>query len=111
MNPRLSPFPSACYLFNFRTFAEVLTNGMLTEAKSNVGQFIWIDMSGFLHSKTIEEERVLASKIVESGVWLATGEAFKSEIPGYFRLTFTCEEEDMTLGIVRYAKSLRSAKF
>lgn len=67
----------------------------------NVGQFIWIDLSGFLKEKTVEEERKLAWKMVESGVWFATGEAFKSEIPGYFRLTFATHEKDMRLGMDR----------
>jgi 1-aminocyclopropane-1-carboxylate synthase len=57
---------------------------------------------------TIEEERKLAWKIVHSGVWLATGDAFMSEEPGWFRITFSLPEEELRFGIGRLRKALGS---
>ena len=53
-------------------------------------------------SRTIEEERKLAARMIDAGVWLATGESFLSEVPGWFRITFTVPEEDFVFGFERY---------
>lgn len=51
----------------------------------------------------MEEERRLAWKMLECGVWLSTGESYLSEEPGRFRLTFAMAEEEMRFGMGRYA--------
>lgn len=71
---------------------------------ANSGPFLWINLSGFLQRKTIESERDLAWRMIKAGVWLATGEAYRSEEPGWFRLTFAVPEPEMRLGLERYVE-------
>lgn len=71
---------------------------------ANSGPFLWINLSGFLQRKTIEAERDLAWRMIKAGVWLATGEAYRSEEAGWFRLTFAVPEPDMRLGLERYVE-------
>jgi 1-aminocyclopropane-1-carboxylate synthase len=73
---------------------------------SNCGPFIWIDLRSFLAEQTTEAERQLAWKMVNGGVWLATGEAFTSEEPGWFRITFAVPEEELKFGMARLNKVL-----
>lgn len=68
----------------------------------NCGPFLWVDLSKFMKEKTMEEERKLAWKMIENGVWLATGEAFMSEEPGWFRITFAVGEAEFRFGMERY---------
>ncbi|KAL8828018.1 MAG: hypothetical protein Q9191_002835 [Dirinaria sp. TL-2023a] len=69
---------------------------------SNCGPFLWADFSSFLQEKTIQAERQLAWSMINAGVWLATGEAYRSEAPGWFRITFAVPEEQLRLGMKRY---------
>lgn len=39
--------------------------------------------------------------MINEGVWLATGEAYRSEQPGWFRLTFAVPESEIRLGLKR----------
>lgn len=71
---------------------------------ANSGPFVWIDLSKFLQHKTIKSERDLAWQMIEAGVWLATGEAYRSEEPGWFRLTFAVPETEIRLGLERYVE-------
>lgn len=73
---------------------------------SNCGPFIWIDLSEFLKEKTIADEKALADKMLDSGVWLATGEVFVSEKPGWFKITFAVPEAELRFGIDRLKKVL-----
>jgi 1-aminocyclopropane-1-carboxylate synthase len=67
----------------------------------NYGPFIWVDLSRFLGGSTVEDERILAWKMIKNGVWLATGEAFRSESSGWFRLTFTVPKKQLRIGMER----------
>lgn len=60
-----------------------------------------MDFSGFLGEKTLEGERALAWRMIRQGVWLATGEAYRSERAGWFRLTFAIPEGDREIGLSR----------
>ncbi len=71
---------------------------------ANSGPFLWINLSGFLQRKTIESERDLALRMIKAGLWLATGEAYRSEEPGWFRLTFAVPEPEIRLGLERYVE-------
>jgi 1-aminocyclopropane-1-carboxylate synthase len=73
---------------------------MIDECR-NCGPFIWIDLAKFMKERTMEEERKLSWKMINCGVWLATGEAFMSETPGWFRITFAVSETDLRFGIDR----------
>ncbi|CAF9905890.1 hypothetical protein IMSHALPRED_004007 [Imshaugia aleurites] len=72
---------------------------------ANSGPFLWINLSGSLQQKTIESERDLAWRMIKAGVWLATGESYRSEEPGWFRLTFAVPEMEIRLGLKRYWKN------
>ena len=68
---------------------------------ANSGPFLWINLSGFLQQKTTESERNLAWRMINEGVWLATAEAYRSEQPGWFRLTFAVPESEIRLSLKR----------
>ncbi|KAL7813320.1 1-aminocyclopropane-1-carboxylate synthase [Trichoderma gracile] len=74
---------------------------------AHAGPFIWIDLSEHLSSHSVEAERELAWKMIENKVWLATGEAYRSERPGCFRITFAVDEGELELGIQRVIESLK----
>lgn len=78
-------------------------SGMLpvSDHLSHAGPFIWIDLSTHLSSPSVEAERELAWKMIENKVWLATGEAYRSERPGWFRITFAVDKAELELGIER----------
>lgn len=46
-------------------------------------------------------ERVLAKRLRDAGINLATGERFASEHVGWFRLVFTHEQEELKEGLRR----------
>jgi len=79
----------------------------------NAGVFLWIDLSEFLPPaesgvSLIESERQLAEKFLKAKVFLATGEGFSSEVPGYFRLVFSHEWEVVHEGLQRIMSALRA---
>ncbi|KAL7948168.1 pyridoxal phosphate-dependent transferase [Trichoderma barbatum] len=73
---------------------------------AHAGPFIWIDLSRHLSSPAVEAERELAWRMIDNKVWIATGEAYRSERPGWFRITFAVDEVELELGIQRVVKSL-----
>ncbi|KAK4064192.1 uncharacterized protein Triagg1_9171 [Trichoderma aggressivum f. europaeum] len=68
---------------------------------AHAGPFIWVDLSKHLSSPTVEAERDLAWRMIDNKVWIATGEAYRSERPGWFRITFAVDEAELELGIQR----------
>lgn len=74
---------------------------MLTSSRY-AGPFVWINLSKHLSSPTVEAERELAWKMIHNKLWLATGEAYRSEQPGWFRLTFAVDKEELQMGFDRY---------
>ncbi|KAF7916172.1 uncharacterized protein EAE98_010757 [Botrytis deweyae] len=73
---------------------------------ASCGPFIWIDLRSYLTIPTIEAERILSWKMLKHGIWLATGEAFASEEPGWYRITFAMDEKDLRFGMDRLWKVL-----
>ncbi|KAL6819929.1 pyridoxal phosphate-dependent transferase [Trichoderma camerunense] len=73
---------------------------------AHAGPFIWVDLSKHLSSPTVEAERELAWRMIDNKVWIATGEAYRSERPGWFRITFAVDEAELELGIQRVIASL-----
>lgn len=49
--------------------------------------------------------------MIDHGVWIATGESFKSEMPGWFRITFAVPEEEFMFGVDRYVFTLLLSDF
>ncbi|KAF7857273.1 hypothetical protein EAF04_009514 [Stromatinia cepivora] len=77
---------------------------------ASCGPFIWIDLRSYLTAPTIEAERILLCKMLEFGIWLATGETFASEEPGWYRITFAMGEKDLRFGMDRLWKVLRTVE-
>lgn len=78
---------------------------MLTR-DSNAGYFLWIDLSPYLPPATKDAEpmmpeRVLAQRLLDAGIYLATGEKFASEDVGWFRVVFTHEKAILEEGLRR----------
>lgn len=75
---------------------------------SNSGYFIWVDLSPYLpaatpeHPEPVMRERVLAKRLRDAGVNLATGERFASEHAGWFRVVFTHQQEELKEGLRRW---------
>lgn len=59
-----------------------------------------------MRMKTQECETELSWRMISSGVWLATGEAYRSEDPGWFRLTFAVPISELDVGLQRLAVAL-----
>ncbi|KAI9658481.1 MAG: hypothetical protein M1831_003919 [Alyxoria varia] len=81
-------------------------NGNISYTVSSSGPFIWLDLSRFLKPISLQNERELAWKMIEKGVWLAAGEAYRSEAPGFFRMTFALPREELEWGMQRLMDSL-----
>lgn len=54
-----------------------------------------------MKERSWDGERKLANRMLDAGVWLATGESFMSEVPGWFRITFAVPEEEFVFGLER----------
>ncbi|TGZ76173.1 ACC synthase [Ascodesmis nigricans] len=68
------------------------------------GFFMWVDMRELLGDQGREGERRLMEKLLEVGVWIASGESFGSSVPGWFRITFTVEREVLVEGLRRLGR-------
>jgi hypothetical protein len=106
--PLFSAYSRTCFLIywthhNQRTCPT--NNPILTHLPNHsyAGPFIWVSLRPFLPGSkdTLEAERVLSKRMLDNGIWLATGEAFKSETPGWYRITFAMSEEDVRFGLGR----------
>ncbi|RFU26141.1 hypothetical protein B7463_g10197, partial [Scytalidium lignicola] len=64
-------------------------------------------MARFLQEPTVENERELAWKMIQHGVWFATGEAYRSEKHGWFRLTFAVDRAELAIGFERLDVALQ----
>lgn len=58
----------------------------------------------------MEAERELAWSMIRNGVWLATGEAYRSERPGCFRMTFALPRAERDVGLGRLAKTIEEVR-
>lgn len=75
------------------------------------GFFLWVDFRKWLGGKGgVDEERWLTNVMLEEGVWAATGESFGSKVPGWFRVSFSMEQEYLDVGLKRLGKVLERAQ-
>jgi 1-aminocyclopropane-1-carboxylate synthase len=83
------------------------------------GFFIWIDVRKWLPAKKdkdgkelsdFERERKLTWRMVNGGVYLATGEFFGGEEAGYYRLSFANEPDELRLALERLGEALWGGK-
>lgn len=68
--------------------------------------FLWINLSSYLSVKETNgdgwaAERILAKRLLDAGVKLATGEAYNAPEPGKFRLVYSVDEQILREGIRR----------
>jgi aspartate/methionine/tyrosine aminotransferase len=82
--------------------AKALKENNIPYSPVSAASFIWLDLSRYLEEDTAEAELELGWKMVNGGVWLGLGQAFRSEKHGNFRLTFATPEADVKLGMERY---------
>jgi len=71
---------------------------------SNAGFFLWADLSpsmAIYEGTPLEQERALNKRLFEGGVHLATSEAFQGEEYGWFRISFSVDENVLELGLKR----------
>lgn len=60
---------------------------------------------------TWEGERALSKKLMDANVFLATGESFHSDVPGWFRIIFTLPRDQLEEGLRRIVSVLNSSHF
>lgn len=89
-----------------RKFLEA--RGVPFEEGTKYGFFLWVNFEkwcGFEEGESKDEkfkkERELSGRLLDAGVWCATGGTFASEHPGWFRVTFSIEEDVLDLALKR----------
>ncbi|KAJ1923229.1 hypothetical protein IWQ60_006009 [Tieghemiomyces parasiticus] len=95
---------------------------------SRAGPFLWMDLRPFCKrrkdagmmlgagpgldddleeiSVSVDEEIALFDRLMNHGVYLASGRAFHASTSGWFRLTFALDPTELDLGLQRIAKAL-----
>ncbi|KAF2159607.1 hypothetical protein M409DRAFT_37907 [Zasmidium cellare ATCC 36951] len=91
-----------------RLFAEWLLdeNKIPYSRHGNAGLFIWLDLEPFLPVSETDGDgwaaaRLLNERLREEGVVMSTGEAYRAETPGRFRLVFSMSEAVVREGVKR----------
>ncbi|KAG7529662.1 hypothetical protein FFLO_05506 [Filobasidium floriforme] len=78
-----------------------------TVYRCDAGPFLWVDMGDRLGITTWEEEAQWHTRLFEEGkVYISLGATYKSERPGYFRITFAVPESTLLEGLGRMEKIL-----
>jgi len=72
----------------------------------SAGFFIWADFSKILKTCTDEEEWNFYEMCFAQGAYIIPGQIFYCPFPGWFRITFTYEVEQMELGLERIRKAI-----
>ncbi|XP_032227919.1 1-aminocyclopropane-1-carboxylate synthase-like protein 1 isoform X2 [Nematostella vectensis] len=65
------------------------------------GLFVWADFREIMPSLTFEEELALFEKFIEHKVYITPAQAFFCDEPGWFRLVFATDPEELKLGMTR----------
>ncbi len=66
------------------------------------GFFLWMDFSIFLGAHpTKEKQDEMWRDMLEEGIYIAPGSAFKTREPGWFRMVFAIEERVLALAFER----------
>ncbi|KAF7169104.1 hypothetical protein CNMCM5623_001912 [Aspergillus felis] len=80
------------------------------------GFFLWIDLSKCLDKAIVASqggwaaELDLSRRLKEIGVEMSTGYAYHNEVPGWFRLIFSLDEESLKEGLSRIIKLYHSSE-
>ncbi|KAI0444736.1 putative aminotransferase class I and II family protein [Xylaria telfairii] len=93
--------------------------------KINAGCFAWVNLQRYLHDKSEssitdlirsdiqfyrDREMTLWNRLLASGVGLGLGSWYSAEEPGWFRISFTVEKEELHIGLHRLIKTLREVE-
>ncbi|CAI4214743.1 unnamed protein product [Parascedosporium putredinis] len=86
-------------------------NGVSYAKGVNAAFFLWVDLGAVYRTKHPDREVVNADKVVmdallRNRVFLASGKAFGSEEPGWFRIVFSVNEEYLLEGLKRVLAAL-----
>jgi 1-aminocyclopropane-1-carboxylate synthase len=71
------------------------------------GFFLWIDLSKCLDKAIVSSEAGwaaeldLSRRLQQIGVQMSTGYAYHNEVPGWFRVIFSLDEESLKEGLSR----------
>ena len=80
---------------------------MLRWLKPRAGFFVFFYLGDFMVNLTFEEERKLWREFIDNGVYLSSGEAFHCSEPGWFRVVYSTEtDEVLTKALNRMGKVL-----
>ena len=77
----------------------------------NAGFFIWIDLSPYLQSKALGENKdpwsaaqKLSEMLTVAGVKMSNGTAYHEEVPGRYRIIFTIKKAALLEGLKRFVQ-------
>jgi aspartate/methionine/tyrosine aminotransferase len=78
----------------------------------NAAFFLWVDLGKAYKARhTVEEKEditaLVMKELLEKKVFLASGEAFGSEKPGWFRIVFSHPDEYLDMGLERVVEALQ----
>ncbi|KAJ3458140.1 hypothetical protein MRS44_012249 [Fusarium solani] len=78
----------------------------------NAAFFLWVDLGKAYKARhTVEEKEditaLVMKELLEKKVFLASGEAFGSERPGWFRIVFSHPDEYLDMGLERVVEALQ----
>ena len=84
------------------------------------GHFIWIDLRPYLPKRdrkgkkledaAAQEAELFNRLLFDGNVYLAPGALYHSQVPGYFRFTFTVKRDYMEVGMKRIEEILKAVQ-
>ncbi|KAM6522019.1 hypothetical protein FALCPG4_011713 [Fusarium falciforme] len=88
------------------------TNDITYAPGVNAAFFLWVDLGKAYRARhTVEDGKditgLVMKKLLEKKVFLASGEAFGSEKPGWFRIVFSHPDEYLDMGLERVVEALQ----
>ncbi|KAJ1655312.1 hypothetical protein IWQ61_004914 [Dispira simplex] len=95
---------------SYQYVARFLRHHGINYIPSRAGHFMWVDLRPFCQltsaesQATLAGEQVMLENLLNSGVYIATGLAFHSTEPGWFRLSFSVPQSELDLGLLRFLK-------
>ncbi|WWC89629.1 uncharacterized protein L201_004554 [Kwoniella dendrophila CBS 6074] len=70
------------------------------------GHFMFVDFREHLNITTFDQEKALWQRLMDVGVYTATGGAYHWKYPGFLRITFSVDQELLKVGLQRMEKEL-----
>ncbi|OWT41640.1 hypothetical protein J008_01476 [Cryptococcus neoformans] len=70
------------------------------------GHFMLVDFQKHLNITTFNQEKELWQRLLDAGVYTATGGGYHWKYPGFLRITFSVNQDSLKLGLERIEKEL-----